>query len=52
TCREGAQGVGQACTDAFVASFMSILAIDFAIAVIANPAVTVRAIMQFSSETP
>jgi phospholipid/cholesterol/gamma-HCH transport system permease protein len=36
TCREGAQGVGQACTDAFVASFMSILAIDFAIAVIAK----------------
>ncbi len=36
TCKEGAQGVGQACTDAFVASFMSILAIDFAIAVIAK----------------
>ena len=34
TCKEGAHGVGQACTDAFVASFISILAIDFALAVI------------------
>ena len=34
TCREGAQGVGRACTDAFVASFISILALDFALAVI------------------
>jgi len=34
TCKEGAQGVGQACTEAFVASFISILAIDFALAVI------------------
>ncbi len=34
TCREGAQGVGQACTEAFVASFISILALDFALAVI------------------
>jgi phospholipid/cholesterol/gamma-HCH transport system permease protein len=34
TCREGAQGVGQACTEAFVASFVSILALDFALAVI------------------
>jgi len=33
-CREGAQGVGQACTEAFVASFISILALDFALAVI------------------
>ena len=33
TCKEGAHGVGQACTDAFVASFISILAIDFALAV-------------------
>ena len=33
TCREGAQGVGQACTEAFVASFISILALDFALAV-------------------
>jgi len=28
TCKEGAQGVGQACTEAFVASFISILALD------------------------
>jgi len=34
TCKEGAQGVGQACTEAFVASFVSILALDFALAVI------------------
>lgn len=34
TCKEGAHGVGQACTDAFVASFISILALDFALAVI------------------
>lgn len=34
TCREGAHGVGQACTEAFVASFICILAIDFALAVI------------------
>jgi phospholipid/cholesterol/gamma-HCH transport system permease protein len=34
TCKEGAQGVGQACTEAFVASFISILAMDFALAVI------------------
>jgi len=33
-CREGAQGVGQACTEAFVASFICILALDFALAVI------------------
>jgi len=33
-CKEGAQGVGQACTDAFVASFISILALDYALAVI------------------
>jgi len=36
TCKEGAQGVGQACTDAFVASFISILALDYALAVISN----------------
>ncbi len=36
TCKEGAQGVGQACTEAFVASFISILAIDFALALIFN----------------
>jgi len=35
-CREGAQGVGQACTEAFVASFISILALDFALAVISK----------------
>jgi phospholipid/cholesterol/gamma-HCH transport system permease protein len=34
SCKEGAQGVGQACTEAFVASFISILALDFALAVI------------------
>lgn len=34
TCKEGAQGVGQACTEAFVSSFIAILAIDFALAVI------------------
>jgi len=34
TCKEGAQGVGQACTEAFVTSFITILAIDFALAVI------------------
>ncbi len=33
TCREGAQGVGQACTEAFVSSFISILVLDFALAV-------------------
>jgi phospholipid/cholesterol/gamma-HCH transport system permease protein len=34
TCREGAEGVGHACTEAFVASFISILAINFALGVI------------------
>ncbi len=34
TCREGAQGVGEACTEAFVGSFISILAINFVFAVI------------------
>jgi phospholipid/cholesterol/gamma-HCH transport system permease protein len=34
TCKEGAHGVGQACTEAFVASFITILALDFALAVI------------------
>lgn len=34
TCKEGAQGVGQACTEAFVASFISILALDFGLAVL------------------
>jgi len=36
TCKEGAHGVGQACTEAFVASFISILALDFALAVISK----------------
>jgi phospholipid/cholesterol/gamma-HCH transport system permease protein len=34
TCKEGAHGVGQACTEAFVSSFICILAIDFALAII------------------
>lgn len=34
TCKEGAHGVGQACTEAFVASFISILAINLSLAVI------------------
>ena len=34
TCKEGAQGVGRACTEAFVASLISILALNFALAVI------------------
>lgn len=34
TCREGAQGVGQACTEAFVGSFMAILAMNYVFAVI------------------
>ncbi len=33
-CNRGAQGVGQACTEAFVASFIAILMIDFALVVI------------------
>lgn len=33
-CKEGAQGVGQACTEAFVSSFILILALDFILAVI------------------
>ena len=32
-CREGAHGVGQACTEAFVASFISILALNLSLAV-------------------
>ncbi len=35
-CREGAQGVGEACTEAFVGSFISILALNFLFAVIAK----------------
>lgn len=34
TCKEGAQGVGRACTEAFVASFISILALDFILVVV------------------
>jgi len=33
-CKEGARGVGQACTEAFVMSFISILVLDFALVVI------------------
>ena len=33
-CKEGAHGVGQACTEAFVSSFILILAIDFALVII------------------
>jgi len=36
TCKEGAKGVGQACTEAFVASFISILALDYILAVISK----------------
>ena len=33
-CKEGARGVGQACTEAFVVSFITILILDFAMVVI------------------
>jgi phospholipid/cholesterol/gamma-HCH transport system permease protein len=33
-CREGAHGVGQACTEAFVTSFIAILALNLALAII------------------
>ncbi len=36
TCKEGAHGVGQACTEAFVVSFISILALNLALAMIFN----------------
>ncbi len=36
TGKEGAQGVGQACTEAFVGSFISILALNFIFAVVAK----------------
>lgn len=36
TCKEGAEGVGRACTEAFVASFISILALNFTLAWIFN----------------
>ena len=32
TCKGGAEGVGRACTEAFVASFLAILIIDFFLA--------------------
>jgi phospholipid/cholesterol/gamma-HCH transport system permease protein len=32
-CRPGAEGVGQACTEAFVASFIAILVLDYVLAV-------------------
>lgn len=35
-CRPGAEGVGRACTDAFVASFMVILALDFFLDIVIN----------------
>jgi len=41
TCREGAHGVGQACTEAFVISFISILALDFALAVVFKTVYTI-----------
>lgn len=34
TCREGAQGVGEACTEAFVGCFISILFLNFVFAII------------------
>ncbi len=40
-CKQGAHGVGQACTEAFVASFISILAIDFALVVISKALYTI-----------
>ena len=33
-CKPGAEGVGRACTSAFVASFIAILALDYVLAVI------------------
>jgi phospholipid/cholesterol/gamma-HCH transport system permease protein len=35
-CKEGAQGVGEACTEAFVGSFISILVLNFIFALIAK----------------
>lgn len=35
-CKEGAQGVGEACTEAFVGSFISILALNFIFALLAK----------------
>jgi len=36
TCKEGAHGVGRACTEAFVASFICILALNFALGVVSK----------------
>lgn len=36
TCKEGAHGVGQACTDAFVMSFIVILSLNYAMGVVAK----------------
>ena len=36
TCREGAQGVGEACTEAFVGCFISILALNYVFAVVSG----------------
>lgn len=35
-CRAGAEGVGQACTDSFVASFIAILVLDFFLNIVIN----------------
>jgi phospholipid/cholesterol/gamma-HCH transport system permease protein len=35
-CKQGAQGVGEACTEAFVGSFIIILAIDFVLVVVSK----------------
>jgi phospholipid/cholesterol/gamma-HCH transport system permease protein len=35
-CREGAQGVGEACTEAFVGSFISILALNYVFAIVSD----------------
>lgn len=35
-CKQGAQGVGEACTEAFVGSFIFILAIDFVLVVVSK----------------
>lgn len=35
-CRRGAEGVGRACTDAFVTSFITILAIDLLLGIVLN----------------
>ncbi len=40
-CRAGAEGVGQACTESFVASFITILALDFCLNIVLNTLYTV-----------